>query len=228
MNGCSTILAAQVGRIYENGTLYAEVRRQAARLQNEVTERKQAEIRIQRLNRVYAMLSGINALIVRIRDRDELFRQACRLAIEHGRFQLAWVGTVDRSARAIVPAAWAGEEESFARLIRFPLDGADGTDPTSSRRRSRSREPVAIDVDTQTTGLRYRDEMLARDFHSAAGLPLLVAGEVVGYLAFYTDETGFFDDAEMRLLTELAGDISFALDHIEKEARLRSFERPVP
>ncbi len=215
-----TILAAQVGRIYENGTLYAEVRRQAARLQNEVTERKQAEVRIQRLNRVYAMLSGINALIVRIRDRDELFRQACRLAIEHGRFQLAWVGTVDRSARAIVPAAWAGEEESFARLIRFPLDGADATDPDLIAASIRSREPVAIDVDTQTTGLRYRDEMLARDFHSAAGLPLSVAGEVVGYLAFYTDETGFFDDEEMRLLTELAGDISFALDHIEKEERL--------
>ena len=119
-----------------------------------------------------------------------------------------------------MPAAWAGEEESFARLTRFPLDGADGTDPDLIAASIRSREPVAIDVDAQTTGLRYRDEMLARDFHSAAGLPLSVAGEVVGYLAFYTDETGFFDDEEMRLLTELAGDISFALDHIEKEERL--------
>src|SRR6266536_3309411 len=123
-----TILAAQVGRIYENGTLYAEVRRHAARLQNEVTERKQAEVRIQRLNRVYAMLSGINALIVRIRDRDELLRQACNLAIEHGRFQLAWIGWVDPTAREVVPVAWAGEEETFARLARIQLPSTDGTE----------------------------------------------------------------------------------------------------
>ncbi len=215
-----TILAAQVGRIYENGALYAEVRRHAARLQNEVTERKQAEIRIQRLNRVYAMLSGVNALIVRVHDRDELFRQACRLAIEHGRFQLAWVGWVDPTAKEIVPAAWAGEEESFAKLTRFPLASPAGTDSDVIAASISSREPVAIDIDSQMTGLRYRDEMLARDFHSAAGLPLVVNGDVVGYLAFYTDETRFFDDEEMRLLTELAGDISFALDHIEKEERL--------
>ncbi len=221
-----TTLAAQVGRIYENGALYAEVRRHAARLQNEVTERKQAELRIQRLNRVYAMLSGINALIVRVRDRDELFRRACRLAVEHGRFQLAWVGSVDPTSKEIVPAAWAGEEESFARLTRFPLGSEAGTDRDVIAASISSREPVAIDVDAQTTGLRYRDEMLARDFHSAAGLPLSVDGEVVGYLAFYTDEAGFFDDEEMRLLTELAGDISFALDHMEKERRLATWKSP--
>ncbi len=215
-----TILAAQVGRIYENGTLYAEVRRHAARLQNEVTERKQAEVRIQRLNRVYAMLSGINALIVRIRDRDELLRQACNLAIEHGRFQLAWIGWVDPTAREVVPVAWAGEEESFARLARFPLPSADGTDLDLIAASILSRAPVVIDIDTQTTRLRYRDEMLARDFHSAAGFPLSVDGQVVGYLMLYADEARFFDDEEMPLLSELAGDISFALDHIEKEERL--------
>ncbi|MEZ5590779.1 MAG: hypothetical protein R3F53_08755 [Gammaproteobacteria bacterium] len=38
----------------------------------DITERKQAERKIQRLNRMYAMLSGINALIVRVRDQQEL------------------------------------------------------------------------------------------------------------------------------------------------------------
>ena len=86
---------------------------------------------------------------------------------------------------------------------------------------------MAIDIDQQTTGVPYRDEMLGRDFHSFAGLPLVVGGSVVGYFAFYTDETGFFDAAEMRLLSELAGDLSFALDHLEKEERLRNLERPL-
>jgi signal transduction histidine kinase len=44
------ILAAQVGRIYENGTLYMEVKNYAQRLEVEVVERKQAQEDIRLLN----------------------------------------------------------------------------------------------------------------------------------------------------------------------------------
>ena len=44
------ILAAQVGRIYENGLLYRDVKRYAERLEAEVAERKQAQDRIRTLN----------------------------------------------------------------------------------------------------------------------------------------------------------------------------------
>jgi signal transduction histidine kinase/DNA-binding response OmpR family regulator len=44
------ILAAQVGRIYENGSLYREVKRYADRLEAEIAERKQAQERIRVLN----------------------------------------------------------------------------------------------------------------------------------------------------------------------------------
>src|SRR5213595_2055714 len=57
----------------------------------DVTEHRLAEEKILRLTRVYAVLSGINGLIVRVRDRDELFRDACRVAVEAGKFKLAWV-----------------------------------------------------------------------------------------------------------------------------------------
>jgi hypothetical protein len=43
-----------------------------------ITERKKAERKIEYLNRVYAMLSSINGLMVRVRNCDELFKDACR------------------------------------------------------------------------------------------------------------------------------------------------------
>src|SRR5207302_9799328 len=51
-------------------------------------DRMQKQQKVERLTRVYAVLSGINAAIVRIRDREELFKEACRIAIEHGRFRM--------------------------------------------------------------------------------------------------------------------------------------------
>src|SRR5207302_10942245 len=59
-----------------------------------------------------------------------------------------------------------------------------------------------------------------RRLHSLVRLALLVADEAVGVLAVYATETAFFDAAEMKLLLELAGDIGFALDHINKAERL--------
>ena len=61
----------------------------------DITARKASEERIRRLNRWFAVLSGINALIVRARDRDELFRGACRIAVEAGALSAAWIGLVD-------------------------------------------------------------------------------------------------------------------------------------
>ena len=84
-----------------------------ASIGEDITEQKQAEIKIKGLNRVYAVLSEINTLIVRVRDRDELFREACRIAVDHGEFRMAWVGLVDAEAGVVRPVAWAGDVRGF-------------------------------------------------------------------------------------------------------------------
>ncbi len=68
-------------------------RRRAQQLE---IERKSEELR--RTNRTLRMLGEINSTIVRVRDRDKLFREACRIAVEDGGFKLAWIGVVDRDA----------------------------------------------------------------------------------------------------------------------------------
>jgi diguanylate cyclase (GGDEF)-like protein len=51
-------------------------------------------------------------------------------------------------------------------------------------------------------------------------LPLVVGGELQGVLLLYARARDFFDDEEMKLLSELAGDISFALHHLAQQARM--------
>ncbi|EGF31664.1 hypothetical protein IMCC9480_3556 [Oxalobacteraceae bacterium IMCC9480] len=50
--------------------------------------------------------------------------------------------------------------------------------------------------------------------------PLIVSDEAVGVLALYASESEFFQEEEMKLLTELVGDISFAINHLDKQERL--------
>src|SRR6202022_660214 len=88
----------------------------------DVTDQKQFEKKIGRLNRVYAVLSGINALIVREHDRNALFRDACRIAVEAGQFRLAWIGVVDREAMQVKPIVWHGGGDDYIGLMPMGLD----------------------------------------------------------------------------------------------------------
>jgi hypothetical protein len=66
--------------LWNNSVLYSGTARSigTASIGEDVTEKRRAETRLKRLNRVYAVLSGINSLIVRVRDREELFRRRAR------------------------------------------------------------------------------------------------------------------------------------------------------
>ena len=181
----------------------------------DVTERKAAEDRVRRLNRVYAVLSGINTLIVRVRDRDELFREACRIAVEDGKFRLAWLGLVDRQAMRVRPVAWRGAGEDYIRMMPLDLGGTVGAGRGLSAHAIRERKAMVSDDMTLDPRVLLKKEAAERGFRSLAVLPLIVGGEAVGVLGLYAGEVGFFDDEEMKLLLELAGDIAFAMEHLE-------------
>jgi diguanylate cyclase (GGDEF)-like protein/PAS domain S-box-containing protein len=191
----------------------------------DVTEQKKAEERIVRLNRVYAMLSGINSLIVRVADREELFREACRIAVELGQFRLAWIGVVERAEARIRPVAWRGGDENYFRAMPLGLEPGKAETYGLGGRAVTERQAIVANDMANDPRVLLRAQAGQRGFSSLAVLPLVVAGDAVGVLTLYAREIGFFDDEEMKLLNELAGDISFALDHIEKEERVKHLTR---
>ncbi len=205
------------------GAVNAEGRSQWFVTVQDATAQKLAEERIRRLNRVYAVLSGINGALVRIRDRQEFFEEACRIAVEAGGFRFAWICAVDEVGERLVPRATAGEVGDFLERIGSRLslrdDAPDGHGVASLAVRE-GRAQFVNDVENDPL---IRDKGLhhARALRSVAALPITVGGKPVAALGLHSPEPGFFDAEEQRLLLELAGDIAFALEHLEKEERVR-------
>src|SRR5580658_7785700 len=212
----------------DNTRTWTELRRHAQRsgerwsivtLVRDITARKEAETRITHLNRVHAVLSGINTLIVRVRSRDELFAEACRIATEQGGFPMIWIGMVDREAKKIVPVASMGVTDEYLEYVRENLSlDAVGESLTALA----VREGMAVwanDLEARTDVV-FRAHLMAAGIRSMAVFPLSIAAEVVGVVALYAAETEYFHSGELKLLRELTGDIAFAIDHIEKQERL--------
>jgi len=186
----------------------------------DLTDRLRAEEKIARLSRIHAVLSGINSTIVRVSNRDELFREACRIAVEHGGFRLAWIGWLERATLEVKPVAWAGEASGYLARIRVSAreDLAEGRGIVGDA--VRGGKPVIVNIIGNDPRMRYAEDALAHGLRSAVALPLQIGNQSVGAMTLYAADPRVFDQDEMKLLAELAGDISFALDHIAKAERL--------
>ncbi len=89
-----------------------------ARAQRHRRGRTAAEDRLRRLDRRYAMACGITSRGVRVRDRDDLFQNACRIALEYAEFDMAWIAIVEHGGAKIAPIAWAGLDEHAMSVIK--------------------------------------------------------------------------------------------------------------
>ncbi|MHB9021172.1 MAG: EAL domain-containing protein [Halothiobacillus sp.] len=185
----------------------------------DITQRKAYETRILRLNRIYAVLSRINTTIVRVREQQELFNESCRIAVEDGKFVFAWIGMLDLDAGQIVPIARAGHDEGYLEQINLTVEEAPGFCPLTARALTQGKPVICNNIATDPSIASLRDEALSRGYRSVALFPLIMEDEPVGVLTLYASEINAFDAEEMKLLVEMAGDISFALNHIEKDKR---------
>lgn len=174
-----------------------------------------------RLNRVYAVLSGINNMIVRARDSQKLFDESCRLAVKVGGFRMAWIGLVSPDRNTIIPKANAGFEGGFLHAHESFFDLTSTEHASIGVLTVRSAKPaIRNNIDITKKEVPWGDDALERGYRSAAGLPLVISGEVIGVLSLYSQEPNFFDRNEMQLLEELAADISFSINFINNEKQL--------
>lgn len=186
-------------------------------LVNDISERRRAEAQIQRLNRMYAVLSDVNQTIVRVRDRQSLFNEACRIAVETGGFKMAWVGLIDTQTNVVRPVAHAGVIDLYLDKLHIDLgDGVRGSGPTGTAVRE-GRHIVCNDIENDPRMAPWREDALALGCRASAAFPLRTKEGTWGTINLYASEAGFFDANELRLLDQMASDLGFAMEVAQTE-----------
>jgi diguanylate cyclase (GGDEF)-like protein/PAS domain S-box-containing protein len=189
-------------------------------ISRDVTLRRQQEAAVARLTKVRAVMSGINVAIVRTSEREALIQETLRITVETGELALAAVFEVRVENEAVHLVAVEPQGTDFMREMEARLkDNSLLNSPSFSRVLSTER-PVVINDVAASLDLVNREAMLRHGFRSVAAFPLIESGVAVGVFCLFAHQAGFFDSEEVKLLTELADNLSFALDHIGKSQRL--------
>lgn len=184
---------------------------------------KQLEIeqaKTARLSRIHSVLSGTNSAIVRTQEPQALFEEACNIAVEQGGFGIAWIGVVRNGSSGLTLATSQGvsSDDLVASLLLVPDVTPLGQD-IPHKVLKKGRAEFCNNVRTAANYDRTCRDAQNRGYRSIIGLPLTGTEGILGVMVLYAREIDYFDDEELKLLGELASDISFALQSIENEKR---------
>ncbi|MGC2518185.1 MAG: PAS domain S-box protein [Burkholderiales bacterium] len=180
------------------------------------------ETALERLQRLYAAQNRTNDAILRIKDRDRLFREICAIAVNYGGFKIAAVWLIDPQTLMLRPVASSGEDNGYLAGIRSSVDPAlaIGRGPVGTALRE-GRHAISDDIVADPMLRPWRKAAVRAGVQSFATFPLQVGGEAIGCLSLYAGEKNVFDDELVALLLRMAGNISFALERERAEGDLR-------
>ncbi|HEX6996225.1 MAG TPA: EAL domain-containing protein [Gammaproteobacteria bacterium] len=189
----------------------------------DVTDRVRQELRIHRLNRALTFLSEANTAMLRLRAREELLEEACRIAVQRGGYAAATIYL--RPAEGDAPVIRRAVNEQRTRAL--PKEPLDGDGPVA--RALRTGRPVVIEDHEAARPSPASEPLRSLGLRASAALPLLLDKTPVGVLHLHAVEPHVFEEAELDLLTQVAGNIAFALQYLQSKdtARFLQYFDPV-
>jgi PAS domain S-box-containing protein len=182
-------------------------------------ERRRTEEDLRRFNRALRTLSECNLAMVRATTEQELLQKVCDILVEQGGYRMAWAGYAERDeARTVRPVAVAGADEGYLASVRITwADEELGRGPTGTAIRTRTPS-VVRNILNDEHFIPWREDAARHGYASTAALPLIVNEQPLGVLRVYAEAPDAFDEAEIKLLMELAGDLAYGVQALRTRA----------
>jgi len=215
---------------YVRGDTY----RYSVHILENITAHKQMREALRKENRAYKTVSESNQALIHATDEAGLMWEICRLVTDIGGYRLAWVGFKENDlAKTIKPVGYSGISlDELTALHATWADTEEGQNPSARAIRT-SKPQMNADVLTNAPSKQCREVASCLGYASVLALPLLDGDKTFGVLTIGATEPNAFNEAEITLLDELAGDIAYGTvalhtrkEHAQAEqARLATLEK---
>jgi PAS domain S-box-containing protein len=178
----------------------------------DITERKQQEKELLKLNRTLKALSDNNQAIMRTRDEREYLDEACQIIAKDCGYAMVWIGYKENDkGKSVRPVAHAGFEAGYLETLNITwADTERGRGPTGMAIRT-GKPCVCTNMLTDPKFAPWREQAVKRGYASSVVLPLLDERNAFGAVSLYSKQPDSFSTAEVELLTELAVDLAFGI-----------------
>ncbi len=165
-----------------------------------------------RLNRALQIVSDSNRALAQTRDETQLLGEICRTIVETGGYRLAWIGYAEDDAeKRVRPVARYGHDEGYLDSVNISwADTERGRGPSGTAIRT-GKTQANQSFETGANLGPWREEARKRGYRSVSAFPLAYNSRPFGVLTIYSEVAEPFSAEEVRLLEELARDISYGI-----------------
>ena len=185
----------------------------------DITARKMAEFRLQRLNRLHTVLSKVSEAIARTAERELLYAAVCRILVEDGLLRMAFIAELEPEYGQVLPVASCGTGLHYLNGLTITTDDSSFSQGTVGTVLRTGLYDVCNDFAGDPRMAPWRDRAVAHGFLATASFPLKLGGITIGALVLFSGETDYFQDDEVRLMIDVASSVSFALEAQSRELR---------
>jgi PAS domain S-box-containing protein len=177
-----------------------------------VAERKSKEAELQKLNRTLSVITRSSQIMMRATDEMTYLNDVCRIIAEDCEHTMVWIGYAEHDENKTVrPVAHAGFDTGYLENLNITwADNELGRGPTGTCIRT-GKPSICRNVLTDPNFKPWREMALRRGYASSLAFPLLADNAVFGAIAIYSTQTDHFSEDEIKLLAELADDLSFGI-----------------
>ena len=195
----------------------------------DITERRQAENQLIKLNRTLRALSNSSQALIHATEESAYLQEVCRIVVEDCGYAMVWIGYAEQDeAKSVRPVAHAGFEEGYLETLRITwADTERGRGPTGTAIRT-GQPCLCRNMLTDPSFAPWREQALQRGYASSIVLPLLSLGAIT----IYSRQPDPFSRDEVELLMELAADVACGIGslrlraaHARAEESLRESEQ---
>jgi PAS domain S-box-containing protein len=188
----------------------------------DITAQVRAELRLKREHDLYVALSKTNEAVLRAASEDDVCHAVCEIAVRHGGLVAAAIRRYNPRTRRLEHHCGFGRLHGMLGLAAIDLDDAASNAARTAREGSWY---VCNDIATDPNALSSREDGARIGVRASAGFAMQVHGEMVGVMSVFAAEAGFFDDDLLKLLREMAGNVSVALEKLQSQQALESSEQ---
>ncbi|WP_243303573.1 PAS domain S-box protein [Geothrix oryzisoli] len=190
----------------------------------DITSLQEQAKQLERMTRLFSALSQVNQAIVTSPSREILLDKVCEVMVEFGKFSMAWIGWDDPGSHVVKVVSSHGDRGGYLDGLQIRSDDTPLGQGGTGRAIREGRTCVLNDFLGSHEAAPWHEAAARCGIAASVSLPIRKGGRVCGALMVYAPEKDFFGPQELGLLEEAAGDISFALDHLELESQRRQAE----
>lgn len=192
----------------------------------DVTKRKQALERIEKLNTFLISIRKINEAIVKSKDEVALFHVVCNSLTPVKFVRFAWIGLLEEGSIDIKPIAHAGFEDGFLSSVTLRWDDAGYSASPAGIAVKTGKPCILTDIAKDQLYEGWKSEALKRGYKACAALPLKYDEKSMGVFVVFSGTKEVISEEEILYLQELVTDISIGIKSLRLERGLQqSYER---